>query len=170
MNASPFNPTGSQGSTLIEAVIATGVLATAIPLVFGAMAESAKSGISAAAETRSPWIISACMAEIQASRDGHPQFFTPTAIQQSFPPDGEVWALAFSPEGLPVGKIHLEDYQKGTSSNNGHPVRYIAHLTSTEADTHQGATPMLRTHITIEYPATSPAAKRQKIDFYTRTP
>jgi hypothetical protein len=170
MNSSSVIAKGSRGSTLIEAVIAAGVLAVAIPLVFGALAESAKSGMSAAAETRSPWIISACMAEIHASRDGHPQFFTPTAIHQTFPPDDDVWALAFSAEGLPIGNVQLNDYQKGTGSLNGHPVRYIANLTSTEADTHQGATPMLSTHIVIEYPAISPVSKRQKIDFYTRIP
>jgi hypothetical protein len=160
----------NSGSSLIEALIAMGVLAVAIPLVFGALAESGKSGISSEAETRSTWMVPACMAEIQASRDGRPQFFTSTTVGQTFPPGGEVWALAFSPEGQPVGKISQALYDKGTKEIDGKPVRYIASLSSKAPTTTSGATPMLSMHISLEYPAISPAAKRQKLEFYTRIP
>lgn len=170
MNGWPISPSGRRGASLIESVIAVGVLAVAIPLVFGVFAESAKSGMTAAAETRSPWMIAACMEEIQASRDGHPQFFTPTASHQAFPPEGDVWALAFSPTGLLIGKLTPVDYQRGTGRINGQPVRYIACLTATEADTTGGKIPALRTHIAVEYPASAPAGKRHKIDFYTHIP
>ena len=91
------------GSTLvIESVIAVCVLAVAIPLVFGALAEGGKSNFTAQAETRSTWMVTACMDEIHASRDGKPQYFTATTIGQTFPPAGDVWALAFSEEGRPI--------------------------------------------------------------------
>lgn len=160
----------SRGSSLIETVIAMGVLAVAIPLVFGALAESGKSGLSSQAETRSTWIVPACMEEVQASRDGLPQFFTSTKIGQTFPPAGEVWALAFSPEGQSIGKIDKGTYDKGLKEIGGKPVRYIASLDSKVPTTATGATPMLSMHISLEYPATSPAAKRQKLEFYTRIP
>ena len=51
----------NRGSSLIETVIAMGTLAIAIPLVFGAIAESGKSSMSSEAETRSTWIIPTCM-------------------------------------------------------------------------------------------------------------
>jgi type II secretory pathway pseudopilin PulG len=160
----------SRGSSLIETVIAMGVLAVAIPLVFGALAESGKSGMSSEAETRSTWMIPACMEEIQASRENRPQFFTNTTVGQTFPPAGDVWALAFSPEGKPVGKISKAIYDKGTKEVDGQPVRYIASLDSKLPTTTTGATPMLSMHISLEYPASSPAAKRQKLEFYTRIP
>ncbi|MES2439653.1 MAG: hypothetical protein V4584_11325 [Verrucomicrobiota bacterium] len=177
MKTHALTTSGNRGSSLIEAVIAMGVLSIAIPLVFGAIAESGKSGMSAEAETRSTWIVPACMEEIQASRDGKSRFFTTTAVSQVFPPAGEIWALGFSAEGKPVGKATKNLYDKGTREIDGTPVRYIASLSSAvttptpeEAEAKPGMTPMLRTRITLEYPATSPAEKRQKLEFYTRIP
>ena len=160
----------NRGSSLIEAVIAMGVLAVAVPLVFGAIAESGKSGISAEADTRSTWIIPACMNEIRASREGKPQFFIPTLVGQTFPPTGDVWALAFSPEGKPVGKLSKTAYESGAKDLNGQAIGYVTTLSSVTTTTKTGATPMLRAKVTLEYPAGAPLAKRQKLDFFTRIP
>lgn len=159
-----------RGSSLIEAVIAMGVLAVAVPLVFGALAESGKSGMSSEAETRSTWIVPTCMDEIRASREGLPQYFTTTAVAQAFPPAGDVWALAFSPEGKPIGKVTKAVYDKGMKDLNGQAVRYLASLSAATVTTKAGAPPMQRVRISLEYPSTSPAAKRRKLDFYTRIP
>ncbi len=173
----PSTTSKNRGSSLIETVIAMGVLAVAIPLVFGALAESGKSGLSSEAETRSTWIVPACMEEIQASRDGIPQFFTSTTVNQVFPPAGDVWALAFSAEGKPVGKASKAIYDKGTKEIDGKPVRYLASLSATkteltaaELQAKPGLVPILSARITLEYPSTSPAEKRQKLEFYTRIP
>ena len=147
-----------------------GVLAVAIPLVFGALAESGKSGMSSEAETRSTWMIPSCMEEIQASREGRPQFFTATTVGQTFPPAGDVWALGFSAEGKPVGKVSKADYDKGTKEIDGQPIRYLIALSSETTPVQTGVTPMLRTRMSLEYPSTVPVAKRQKLDFYTRIP
>lgn len=170
MRISPANTSGAHGTSLIEAVIAVGVLAVAIPLVFGALAESGKTGMSAEAETRSTWMVPACMEEIQASREGRSQVFIATTVGEIFPPAGEVWALAFSPEGKPLGKLSKAVYDKGTREISGKPVRYIASLSSKVPTTTTGAAPMLSLRISLEYPAASPAAKRQKLEFYTRIP
>jgi len=169
MKAQLTNVSRNRGSSLIEAVIAMGVLAIAIPLVFGAIAESGKSGMSSEAETRSIWIIPACMDEIQASRDGTPRFFTATTTGETFPAAGDVWALAFSPQGKAIGKIDNDLYDKGAKEIDGQPIRFIASISSeTVANT---ATPaMLNVRISLEYPSGAPAAKRQKIDFHTLIP
>jgi type II secretory pathway pseudopilin PulG len=163
-------PATQRGSSLIETVIAMGVLAVAIPLVFGTLAESGKGGMSSEAETRSTWMVPACMDEIRASREGRPRYFTPTAAAQVFPSNDDVWALAFSPEGKPVGKISKAAYDKGTKELDGQEVRYIASLSAAADLAETKAAPMLRTRISVEYPAASPAAKRRKLDFYTRIP
>jgi hypothetical protein len=160
----------SSGATLVEAIIAVGVLAVAVPLVFGALAEAGKSGMASEAETRSTWMIPACMEEIRASREGRPQYFTPTITGQSFPPAGEVWALAFSPDGKPVGRIAKSAYDKGTKKLDGKPVRFIASLSAATQPPVANTTPMLKTRVSIEYPASAPAAKRAKLDFHTRIP
>jgi hypothetical protein len=87
-----------------------------------------------------------------------------------FPPNGDVWALAFSAEGKPVGKISKAAYDEGIKELGGQAVRYIASLSAAEDLIESGAAPMLRTRISVEYPAASPAAKRRKLDFHTRIP
>ncbi|MEO5916853.1 MAG: type II secretion system protein [Luteolibacter sp.] len=159
----------NRGSSLIETVIAMGVLAIAIPLVFGAIAESGKSGMSSEAETRSSWIVPACMDEIQASRDGFPRFFTTTKAGQALPVGGSLWALGFSSEGEPVGKMDQALYDKGTKEIDGKPIRYIATISATP-EVPAATPPMMLVKVTLEYPSTSPATKRQKLDFYTRIP
>jgi hypothetical protein len=158
------------GATLIEAVIAVGVLAVAVPLVFGAIAEAGKGGQSAQAETRAPWIVRTCMEEIQASRDGRPQYFTTTTTGQPFPSSGDVWALAFSADGKPVGKLSKALYDKGSKELNGKAVRYIAVISATTQPPVANTTPMLKSRVSIEYPASVPAKKRTKLDFHTRIP
>lgn len=170
MKIAPIKTSRTGGSSLIESVLAMGVLAVAIPLVFGALAESGKSGMSAEAETRSTWMIPVCMAEIQASRAGKPQYFTATTAGQTFPPGGEVWVLGFSAEGKPVGKISKAAYDKGARQVDGKPVRYMISLSAATITPPTGATPMLRTRLSLEYPSTAPLAKRQKLEFHTHVP
>jgi type II secretory pathway pseudopilin PulG len=158
------------GASLIEAVIAIGVLAVAIPVVFGTLAEAGKNALAAQAETRSTWMIPTCMNEIRASRAGHPQYFTPTTPGQKFPPTGEIWALAFSPEGQPIGRLSQAFYDKGTKELNGKTVRYIAAFGSSMIPVNHGTTPMMRVDISLEFPAAAVAAKRRKLDFHTRIP
>ncbi len=170
MKIATDKPPEKSGSTLIEVVIAVGVMAVAVPLVFGALAESGKSGMSAEAETRSTWIVPLCMDEVRASREGRSEYFAPTTTGQVFPPLGEVWALAFSPEGKLIGKIPKAVYDKGTKELNGVKILYLATISSTKPTKQTGATPMLSARITMEYPSGTPAAKRQKLDFFTRIP
>lgn len=167
----------NRGSSLMETVIAMGVLAVAIPLVFGAIGEAGKSTMASEAETHSTWIVPACMQEIQASRDGKPEYFTATVVNETFPSAGDVWAIGFSAEGKPVGKVSKASYDKGTPEADGKPIRYIASLSAEtaevaagDAQTTPGTTPILRARIAIEFPSTAPAARRQKLEFYTRIP
>jgi Tfp pilus assembly protein PilV len=168
-----FHPRSSSvtaGATLVESVIAVGVLAVAVPLVFGAIAEAGKGGQSARAETRAPWITRYCMEEIQASRDGQPRYFTATSTGQAFPPSGDVWAIAFSSDGRPVGKMSKSIYERGTKELNGQTISYIAVVSAVPETPAVNATPMLKSRVTIEYPAIAGFKKRSKLDFHTRIP
>ncbi len=111
MKTAPSSPRSGRGATMVEAVIAVGVLAVAIPMVFGAIAKSGESGIASQAETRSTWIVPACMREIRASREGRSTYFAATAAGQAFPPAGEVWAY-FTDRVQPelLGQFTLTDF------------------------------------------------------------
>jgi len=164
------HPLLKRASSLIDAIMAIGVLAVAIPLVLATMTQAGKSGLSAEAETRCNWIVPACMEEIRASREGRPQYFNSTSTGHIFPPADDVWVLAFGPDGKPIGKISKSLYDKGTKELNGEPVLYLANMASTTAQAKTGETPMLNVRISINYPASAPLAKRQKIDFHTQIP
>ena len=159
----------NRGSTLIEAVIALGVLAVAIPLIFGVFAESGKNSISAEAETCSNWIVPLCMAEIDASRAGKSRFFPATITQEIFPSSDDVWALGFSAEGQLIHKLDRSDYIYGLTHLNGQSVYYIASLSTTKIE-EASIVSMLRLKIYLEYPANAPAKQRQTIVFYTKIP
>jgi hypothetical protein len=170
MKQPPRHRQPAAGATLVEAVIGIGVLAVALPVVYGALAEAGKSGFSAEIETRSTWILPACIEEIEASRAGRPRYFTSTQTGQAFPPTGEIWALAFSPDGKPVGKLGRTDYDRGIQTLDGQSIRYIAVLSASPQAVTPAGTVMLKGRITLEHPANAPAAKRGKLDFHTRIP
>lgn len=149
--------------------MAVGVLAVVIPLVFGTMAEAGRDGVAAEAETRSTWIVPVCMDEIQATREGRPQYFSATRTGESFPPAGQVWALAFAEDGTPVGKLAEPEYDRGIRELQTKPVRYIARMTA-EPPPADESSPLIKVRITLEYPAAAPAAKRRTLDFHTRIP
>lgn len=170
MKSCPCKPNGRSGSSLIEVVIAVGVMAVAIPLVFGALAESGKSGMAAEAETRSVWMVPQAMDEIHASRDGRSQYFPATSNGEVFPPAGAVWGLAFSSQGSVVGKVTKADYDQGVKNLNGTKILYLLTMSATLPLTQTSPVPMLNVKITMEYPSGAPANRRQKLDFYTHTP
>lgn len=155
---------------MVESIIALSVLAVAVPLVLGALAEAGNKGSSAQAETRSAWIVPACLEEIQASRDGRPQYFPATKPGQLFPPAGDVWALAFAADGRPLGRVGRLPYQNGLKQLAGEPVRYLAVMKAVAEPQVSGTARMLRASISIEYPASAPAGRRGNIDFHTRIP
>jgi hypothetical protein len=157
-------------SSLVEAVLAIGVLALVIPLVFATLAQAGRSGASAEADTRCSWIVPACMDEIRASRDGHPQFFSATTEGQALPLAGEVWVLAFSSEGRAIGKITKSQFEAGIKELDGSPVLYLGEMSAVKAPLKAGMTSMMNVRISIGYPAGIPSAKRRKLDFHTRIP
>ena len=86
-------------------------------------------------------------------------FSPPPSIGQTFPPAGDVWALAFSPEGKPIGKLSKALYDKGTKELDGKPVRYIASMSSSAQRPQPEPLPMLKVHISLEYPAAAPGGE-----------
>ena len=115
-------------------------------------------------------MLPACLNEIRASREGHPQYFTPTLPGQSFPPASEVWALAFSADGKPVGKLSAARYASGTRELDGRSVRYIVAMAAAPLSPPTAGSPLVQIHLAVEYPAIHPQAQRRKLDFLTRLP
>ncbi|TAG09131.1 MAG: hypothetical protein EAZ42_07985 [Verrucomicrobia bacterium] len=164
-----------RGASLVEVVIAMGILAVAIPLVFGAIAESGKTSVSSEAETRTSWLVPICLEEIEASRLGKSVYFPATKVGDALPTGGQIWALGFSSQGELIGRISDGDYASGTSKIGNSEVRYIANIKTSLPRTDNNpqtrtAVPMLPLTITIEYPASAPQARRQLVKFHSLIP
>ncbi|MCF7733969.1 MAG: hypothetical protein K9N23_19940 [Akkermansiaceae bacterium] len=178
MTTSRRPPFFASGMSLIEVVIAMGVLAVAFPLVFAVFAKSSDSAASAKAETRCSWIIPACMHEIEAGRDGHSRVIAKREPEVPFSASGEVLALAFTGDGRLVDTLPAASYQTGAKSLAGETIRYLVAIRTELAEPEAGPQPpqppqpqpMLNLRLTLEYPAAIPAAKRRTLDFHSRIP
>lgn len=169
-----------RGTSLIEVVIAMGVLATVLPLVFGTFVKSGENAAAAKAETRCNWIIPACLDEIEAARDGRSRFLPKREPGTLYPAAGETLALAFSDEGRVVATVPARAYAAGTKNLDGENVHYLVAIHATPdpaaadgAAAIPGAPPVstLSTlSLTLEYPAAAPAHKRRTLVFHTRIP
>ncbi|MBK1881383.1 hypothetical protein JIN85_03085 [Luteolibacter pohnpeiensis] len=156
-----------QGATLIEAVIAVGVLAVAVPLIFATLAQSGESSLDAGAETRCSWVIPACVEELRAASYNQSQLLGEIPAGKEF---SDI-SLAFSESGKALSKLDPAVYAQGIRDKR---VRYIVSMTATlpeqENSTTSSATPIRQLRLRLEYPAAAPSGSRNKIDFYTRLP
>lgn len=159
-----------RGASLIEVVIAMGVLAVSVPLVFAVIAKSGQNSSHARAETRCAWIIPACLNEIEAARSGQSKFIPSRLPGEPFPAAGTLLCIGFAEDGRPLGTIEQAAYDKGIKTLSDEPVRYLATIRSEVAPVKAGSPPMLNLHLIVEHPAAAPARKRQKIDFHSRIP
>jgi hypothetical protein len=163
-------PSPTCGSSLIEVLLAMGVLAVAVPLVSAVLVRSGQSAAAAQAETRCGWILPACLMEIEAACEGKARFLPKLPRNQSFPAAGDVLALAFAGDGRALGRIDRETYHRGGSTLADEPIRYLASIHTEPAASRPNIAPMLSVCVTLEYPSAAPLAKRQKLDFHTRIP
>lgn len=158
------------GTALAETIISVGLLALAVPVVMSALGESGKSSLHSAAESYSGTMISLSLAELRASRRGHSSEFPATSIGQKIPPQGEIWVLGFSSSGCLLGRVSMDHYQGGVPSRHADPaVAYLVRCTASPPLSHE-TSGLLETRLTLEYPATTPAANRHTLDFFTLLP
>jgi type II secretory pathway pseudopilin PulG len=170
MNAPISSRASVAGFSLMEVVIAIGVLAVTLPLVFAVMVRSSQSTVAAQAETRCAWIIPACINEIMSAYDGKSSCLPTLTRNQQFPLDGDILALAFAGDGHLIGSVERESYTAGIKQLTGQPVRYIVSIHATHTQPQPATSPMLNLRLTLEYPSVAAQANRRKLDFHTRIP
>jgi hypothetical protein len=156
-----------KGASLVEAAVSMGVLAVAVPLVFGAIFEAGRSGGSAELDNRSASIIPACITAVERAREGMPGWFEASPPGTAFPADGEIWALGFSGDGSVLGRLTMEQYQHGVRSLEGEAVRYLATISAVPQAGEGAADSPLRLTIRIEHPAAAPTQRRERSHFHS---
>lgn len=169
-------PGRSCGASLVEVLLAVGVLAVAIPLVWGAIAESGRSGSDAIGDARSGAILTECITAIARARAESPGWFEPSPPGHPFPPPGDVWALAFGEDGRVVGRVTKSQYDGGLRRLHGAKVRIIAAVSAEQEmglispnGPSPGVPPVvpLRLTVRVEHPAAAPLPSRMVTEFYS---
>ena len=163
-------PARIAGTSLIEVLLAMGVLAVALPLVAAVLARSGQGCAAAQAETRCGWILPACLDEIEAAHTGSARFLPDLTRGQSFPAPGDVLVLAFADDGRALGCVGRDAYLSGLGRLRGESVRYLASLRADPAATRPNMQPGRALRVTLEFPAAAPLAKRHHLEFFTRLP
>jgi hypothetical protein len=170
MNISPLRQTGlTRGISLLEMLIGISLLALAVPLVLGSLVRAGEGGMVTRVESRCARIIPACLEEIYAAREGRQNLLTGSQRIADFPPDSEPVCLGFARRGGPVAKMDPEIYHAGLKQRGARGIHYLAAIT-VQTVAENDSTAKRRLKISVEYPATAPAGKRRKLDFYTGIP
>ncbi|BCX48510.1 hypothetical protein HAHE_24180 [Haloferula helveola] len=152
------------GVSLLETVIAIGVLAIVIPLALAAMGKAGDTGGTARAESRAPAIAEWCLMELEAARKGESPVLDEIEADQAFPSAGQVIALAFDREGELISDLNGAEYEDGINKLEGERIFYIATLSGRPEDT--GVTITVK----VEHPAVLPAERRDSVAFHTILP
>ena len=158
------------GSSLIEVLMAMGILAVVLPLIFAVLARASQSYAEAQAETRCLSILPACMNEIEAAQQGTTRYLPALPCGVLFPAPGTILALAFARDGRLLGCVAPAAYLAGTRRLADEPIRYLASLHTEPAPAQPNMPAMLHLRITLEYPPAAPMAKRRHLDFHTCIP
>jgi hypothetical protein len=167
MKIHSFRTNRIRGSTLVEAAVSVGVLAVAVPLVFGAIFEAGQSGSYAGLDNRSASIIPACLTAVERAREGKPGWFESSPPGTAFPLHGDTWALGFSEDGRVLGRLTKEQYETGLRDLEGEVVRYLAVLSAVAQPGEAAADSPLRLTIIIEHPAAQSAGSRSRSEFHS---
>jgi hypothetical protein len=158
-----------RGVSLVETMVAIGVLALVGPLAVAALLKSGEGGAAARAETRSAVIVEQCLAELKNARSGGSQHLP--ALQPGMAFGGnEVLCLAFGRDGSLIGRVSGAEYDAGHGRSGNQDVSYLARLEGSLDSQRTGYPPLLTVTLSIEYPAVAPGDRRRRMEFHTKLP
>ncbi len=130
------------GGALMEVVLSIGVLGAVIPVVLGAMTQSALSNAHSKSETRCAWMVPTCVDEWNAQRLADPD------LNELF--------LVFSSTGLFLGDVDADRYGFGVASLGASDAMYMVRVVGNE---------MGPRTVLIDYPATLPKERRSSVAY-----
>jgi prepilin-type N-terminal cleavage/methylation domain-containing protein len=158
-----------RGVSLVETMVAIGVLAIVAPLALAALLKSGEGGAAARAETRSPAIVESCLAELDVARKGISEHLPTLTPGTAFGTD-TVLCLAFRGDGTLLGRVDGANYEAGAGKVGSEDAVFLAKLEGELDQARPGYPPMLTVNVTVEHPAVAPSNKRRKMPFHTKLP
>jgi type II secretory pathway pseudopilin PulG len=150
-----------RGLTLMEAVIALGIIAVAVPLVLSATAVSSRTRINAETDTRSAWLARTVQRELtDAWRTLPSAMFTPAPTFPNFASATAPEVLLFDAEGRFLARGNGNDYTNGSRNPNAVYLVSVHSQRQNPANITTNENLLARVQITVAHNAKSPLAKR----------
>lgn len=150
-----------RGLTLMEAVIALGVIAFAVPLVLSATAISTRTRINAETDTRSAWLARVVQRELTDAWRALPStMFTPAPAFPNFASATEPEVLLFDAEGRFLARGNNNDYRNGSRNPNAVYLISVHSQRQSPANITTNENLLARVQITVAHHAKAPLAKR----------
>lgn len=150
-----------RGLTLMEAVVAIGVVAVAVPLILAATSVSAKTRMAAENETRASWIAQQVFRQLTESWQNlkSPAF----PIKPNFPTFQSATApmiLLYNSDGALLGQGTALDFEKGSSNPQSVYLVSVYGIGQKASNLQSGDENLSRVTISVENSARAPKAKR----------
>ncbi len=157
-------PSKKHGFSLIEVVLALGVIAFALVGIMGLFPVAMKSAQESQRETRATLIAQQIFSDLRVSA-GTNRFVISGATANdtnslSLASDGNLY-LAFGTNGSPITSVNAAAF------TNSYPDLTASYLANISVDTNTGTSNLSRVQTTIETPASAPSAARAKYTFVT---
>ncbi|MEO8616611.1 MAG: hypothetical protein ABI600_15820 [Luteolibacter sp.] len=168
------NTKGSAGMTLMETVIAIGVIAVAIPLILAASTASLTDRRNAEADTRAAWLSKDVENQIAALWATPRRYsYLPQSLTLRFPDIGtekDPTLLIYDRDAKFVSEGSKSDLQSGVKAQAAQFLVTIYSKSQITNNLTSSTTELSRIYIQVQYPAKSPPANRQSSEFSLVTP
>lgn len=162
-------PRRFQAMTLMETVIAIGVIAFAVPLVLAATAAGLGDRRNAESETRAAWLASDLTRQVSALWATPPKpSYLPDSLTTTFPviaTEASPWILLYDNEGNFIDAGQPQDLQNGTKTAKAVYLVTVHAVAHTPANLNKPPDKLSRLTIQVQQPARAPLSKRRTYPF-----
>lgn len=168
---SPSTRRKYRGLTLMEAVIAIGIVAVAVPLILAATSAASKSRINSEADTRSAWIAKETQRQLTDAWRGMPNtYFSTKPAFPTFSSETEPLVLLFNQSAGLIGPGNPEIYATGSSNPEAYYMVTVHGEAAIPSTADQADNSLSKVSISVEHSAKSPRAKRNSNPFLVLIP
>ena len=156
-----------RGLTLMESVVAMGVIAVAVPLMLSATAMSTRTRTKAEADTRSAWLAREVQRELTQAWRGRPsEMFPQQPAFPQFASEQNPEVLLFDLNGRYLARCHGEDWQQGLPQGPAHYMVLLHAVARHPANITSGAAEALSlVQIRVSHTARASRGKRMVYDY-----
>lgn len=162
-------PIGLHAMTLMETVIAIGVIAFAVPLVLTATAAGLSDRRNAESETRAAWIATDVSRQVAGLWKTPPlPTYLPGSLTTEFPvvaTESSPWVLLYDNQGKFIEAGQAQDLKSGSKKAGAVYLAAVHGVPHTPGNLQKPTHELSRLSIKIQQPARAPLEQRQSYPF-----